>query len=207
MPFVPGLAHTTGYNPASVWPQYGYAQQFAPNFGYAPQFNPNFGFAPQFAPQAFLAAQGLGHSTGYAPAIAPQFAQNAYNPFFAQNAGHALPVQPTWPIGAQNVAAPQGWIPGMSHTNGYNQPVSPYTNQAVPFTNQVAPFTPALQSAPFGNAWANSPWTNNVGLNHTTGDMTDYSRMSFGVSAMDPYGVSRLIQTFPFAQYNTTPVL
>jgi len=190
MQFVPGLGHTTGYNPAAIqaaaiWPQ------LAPSFGYAAQ---------QFIP-------GLGHTTGYAPAIVPQFAGNAaYNPLLGQGVQ-----QPVWPLvnqGYQNVA-PQQWVPGLNHTTGYNQTV-PFTQSFAPnFAQSFAPnfaqnFAPNL-------GYQASPWANNTGLSHTTTDVADYSRMGLDsrfnfATAMDPYGVTRLIQTFPFAQYPSSPV-
>jgi len=187
MQFVNGLGHTTGYNPAAaipaIWPQ------IAPSFGYAAQ---------QFIP-------GLGHTTGYAPAILPQFA-SAYNPLLGQAVQ-----QPVWPLlnqGYQNVAAQQ-WVPGLSHTTGYNQTVPFTPNFAQSFAPNLAPgFGYQAAVAPLG---VNIPWANNTGLSHTTTDVADFSRMAFDsrcnfATAMDPYGVTRLIQTFPFVQYASSPI-
>jgi len=189
--FVPGLGHTTGYNPAAiqgaaVWPQ------LAPSFGYAAQ--------------QFIPGLGLGHTTGYAPAILPQFGSNAaYNPLLGQAVQ-----QPAWPLvnqGYQNVAGQ--FIPGLSHTTGLNYNY----NQSVPFNSNFAQsFNPNLgYQAATASMGINNPWTGNTGLSHTTADMGDLSRLGLDsrfsyATAMDPYGVTRLIQTFPFAQYPSSPV-
>jgi hypothetical protein len=193
MQFVTGLGHTTGYNPAAaipaIWPQ------IAPSFGYAAQ---------QFIP-------GLGHTTGYAPAILPQFAANAaYNPLLGQAVQ-----QPVWPLlnqGYQNVAAQQ-WVPGLNHTTGYNQTVPFTPNFAQSFApNFAQSFAPSFAQIAPSFGYQAAQWANNTGLSHTTADVADYSRMALDnrfnfATAMDPYGVTRLIQTFPFAQYPSSPVL
>jgi hypothetical protein len=159
--------------------------------------------------QVRLSVHGLSHTTGNVPTMGypnvfgygvQGFGPQGYGP---QNYGQAYG-QGYGQTGWNQTGWPQGFTgQGYSHTTGWNPGTVGYLPGIV---NQNPYFTQML------NAGVN-PFLG--GLQHTSPETTidptlmarqAWGQQVWGQQTMDPYYVARMMQSFPFAQWPTTPV-